>query len=41
MDYTFLPNPGAGPGPPTHLRIFRADWVAWDLPLEFKDVPLP
>ena len=41
MDYTFPPSPGSRPDPPTHLRIYRPEWVAWDLPLEFKDVPCP
>ncbi len=42
MSYNFSPaQPGARPYPPTRLRIYRPEWVAWDLPLEFKDVPLP
>jgi hypothetical protein len=41
MDYTFLVTPEPGRGLPTRLRIYRAEWVAWDLPIEFRDVPLP
>jgi len=26
---------------PTHLRIYRPDWVNWNLPFELKDLPLP
>jgi hypothetical protein len=42
MDYTHSPYPiGAKGFPPVQLRIYRPDWVAWDLPFSFKDVPLP
>ncbi len=41
MDYTFPPPTGSRPYPPTHLRIYRPEWVAWELPIEFRDVPLP
>jgi hypothetical protein len=41
MTYNFTTHPGTKPNLPTHLRIYRAAWVAWELPLEFRDVPLP
>jgi hypothetical protein len=41
MDYTYSPAPGIKSYPPTQLRIYRPDWVAWDLPIAFKDLPLP
>jgi hypothetical protein len=41
VDYTFSPFGTPRPDPPTRLRIYRPTWVAWDLPLEFRDVPLP
>jgi hypothetical protein len=41
VDYRFLPSGAPRTEPPTHLRIYRPAWVAWELPLEFHDVPLP
>ncbi len=41
VDYRFLPSGAPRSEPPTHLRIYRPAWVAWELPLEFRDVPLP
>ena len=40
IDYTFSPLGTPRPEPPTQLRIYRPAWVAWDLPLEFRDVLL-
>jgi len=42
LDYTYTTSPPGSKGyPPTHLRVFRPGWAAWDLPFEFRDVPLP
>jgi hypothetical protein len=42
MDYSYTPAPpGSKPYPPTSVRIYRPDWAAWDLPIAFKDLPLP
>jgi hypothetical protein len=41
MDYTYTPIPGTKSYPPTRLRFFRPDWIPWDLPIAFKDLPLP
>ena len=40
MDYTF-PAPTVARPSPTQIRLYRPDWIAWDLPIEFRDVPLP
>jgi hypothetical protein len=42
MDYTFAPAiTFPRPEPPAQLRIYRPEWVAWDMPFDFRDVPLP
>ncbi len=42
LDYLYQSDvPGTKGAPPTHLRIYRAEWVNWDLPFEFKDLTLP
>ena len=43
MDYTFkLPAGQDGTGPPrVQLRVYLPDWVAWEVPFEFGDLPLP
>ncbi len=41
MTYNFTAHPGTGANVPAQIRIYRASWVAWELPLEFRDVPLP
>jgi hypothetical protein len=43
MEYTFSSHPVAAKGvlPPTRLHVFAPRWVAWELPFEFRDLPLP
>jgi hypothetical protein len=41
LDYTYAPTAGIKSYPPTQLRIYRPDWAAWELPIVFKDLPLP
>ena len=42
LDYHFSPYPvGTKVGLPTQIRIYRPDWVVWDLPFEFKNLTLP
>ena len=42
LGYYFTPSPiGSKGSVPTELRIYRPEWVAWDMPFEFKDLPLP
>lgn len=41
VDYTFAAPTGARPSPPTQLRLYRPRWITWDLPLDFRDIPLP
>lgn len=42
LNYTF---PSGGPGrmtsAPKTLRVYSPEWVRWDAPFEFHDVPLP
>ena len=44
LDYHYThssPTPGLAGSPPSRLRVYRPDWVDWDLPFAFKDLPLP
>ena len=43
LNYTFWPNRGPGPNgsTPKTLRVYAPEWVSWDAPFEFSDVPLP
>ncbi len=38
-----LPPPPGGRvfSAPTHIRVYMPKWVAWDVPFEFRDLPLP
>ena len=41
-DYRTSPPYGSqGATAPTHLRVHAPVWVAWDVPFEFTDMPLP
>lgn len=42
MDYHLSTPAGPGKQPPAvRLRLYAPRWVAWELPFEFADVPLP
>ena len=42
LTYEFAPTTPAQPmATPKSLRIYAPDWVAWEVPFEFRDVPLP
>lgn len=39
--YQFSAVPGRPAPIPKSLRVYAPDWVAWDAPFEFREVPLP
>jgi hypothetical protein len=42
LDYNYaVYPPGSTGSPPTQLRVFRPEWVNWEMPFEFKDLILP
>lgn len=42
ISYLFAPaGSGRAAATPKSLRIYAPDWVDWDVPFEFRDVPLP
>lgn len=42
LTYQFVSAvPGRAGATPKSLRVYAPEWVAWDVPFEFRDVPLP